>query len=130
MCGSDDGLAHYGASEQIPPKVEDFGDTDVLARGSVRRHVSREIAFPFHGLHQFLSLVCECGCANLLARVKQSGKRTAGEEGRDVPDTIRFLLIIACLAGAVYGAVWALANYPPEQTQIVRPLPHEKIRQQ
>ena len=39
-----------------------------------------------------------------------------------MPDTIRFLLIIACLAGAVYGAVWALSNYPPEQTQIVRPL--------
>ena len=47
-----------------------------------------------------------------------------------MPDTLRFLLIIACLAGAVYGAVWALSNYPPEQTQIVRPLPHEKIRQQ
>ena len=57
-------------------------------------------------------------------------KELPGEEGRDVPDTIRFLLIIACLAGAVYGAVWALSNYPPEQTQIVRPLPHEKIRQQ
>jgi len=47
-----------------------------------------------------------------------------------VPDTVRFLLIIACLAGAVYGAVWGLANYPPEQSEIVKALPHEKIRQQ
>jgi hypothetical protein len=53
-----------------------------------------------------------------------------GEEGRVVPDTVRFLLIIACLAGAVYGAAWGLANYPPEQTEIVKSLPHEKIRQQ
>ena len=47
-----------------------------------------------------------------------------------MPDTLRFLLIIACLAGAVYGAAWGLANYPPEQTEIVRALPHEKIRVQ
>jgi hypothetical protein len=53
-----------------------------------------------------------------------------GEEGRVVPDTVRFLLIIASLAGAVYGAAWGLANYPPEQAEIVKALPHEKIRQQ
>jgi len=47
-----------------------------------------------------------------------------------VPDSVRFLLILACLVGAVYGAVWALANFPPEQTEITRSLPHEKIRQQ
>jgi hypothetical protein len=47
-----------------------------------------------------------------------------------VPDTVRFLLILACLIGAAYGGVWALANFPPEQTEIVRSLPHEKIRQQ
>jgi hypothetical protein len=45
-----------------------------------------------------------------------------------MPDSIRFLLIIACLAGAVYGTAWALANFPPEQTEIVKPLPHEKLR--
>ena len=47
-----------------------------------------------------------------------------------VPDTVRFLLILACLIGAVYGGVWALANFPPEQTEIVKSLPHERIRQQ
>jgi hypothetical protein len=46
-----------------------------------------------------------------------------------IPDTIRFLLIIACLSGAVYGVAWSLASFPPEQTEIVKQLPHEKLRQ-
>ena len=45
-----------------------------------------------------------------------------------MPDSIRFLLIIACLGGAVYGTAWGLANFPPEQTEIVKALPHEKLR--
>jgi hypothetical protein len=49
---------------------------------------------------------------------------------RSVPDTLRFLLIIACLAGAIYGSVWGLANFPPEQSEVVKSLPHEKFRQQ
>lgn len=39
-----------------------------------------------------------------------------------MPDSLRFLLIVACLGGVGYGAVWALANYPPEQTEIVKPV--------
>lgn len=50
-------------------------------------------------------------------------------EEPDVPDTVRFLLIVALLGGAIYGVVWALAQYPPEQTEIIKPLPHERIRQ-
>lgn len=45
-----------------------------------------------------------------------------------MPFTLRFLLIVACLAVAVYGAIWALANFPPEQTQIVKPVSHEALR--
>jgi hypothetical protein len=41
---------------------------------------------------------------------------------------VRFLLIVAVLAGAVYGAIWALASFPPEQTQIVKPISHEALR--
>lgn len=41
---------------------------------------------------------------------------------------VRFLLIVLVLAGAVYGAIWALANFPPEQTQIVKPISHEALR--
>lgn len=47
-----------------------------------------------------------------------------------MPDSIRFLLILACLGVAFYGAAWSLANFPPEQTEIVKALPHEKVRQQ
>jgi hypothetical protein len=54
--------------------------------------------------------------------------QSGGQVG-SMPDTLRFLLIIACLAGAIYGGAWALANFPPEQTEIVRALPHDKLRQ-
>lgn len=47
-----------------------------------------------------------------------------------MPDSIRFLLILACLAGAIYGSAWALATFPPEQTEVVKALPHAKLRQQ
>ncbi len=39
-----------------------------------------------------------------------------------MPDSLRFLLIVLCLAGAGYGAVWALANFPPEQQEVVKQL--------
>ena len=34
-----------------------------------------------------------------------------------IPDTVRFLLVVAALAGAVYGGACALATFPPEQTE-------------
>ncbi len=46
-----------------------------------------------------------------------------------MPDTLKFLLVVAGLAGAVYGSAWALAHFPPEQTEIVKTLPHENLRQ-
>ena len=46
-----------------------------------------------------------------------------------MPDTIRFLLVIVLLGGAVYGGAWALAHFPPEQSEVVKALPHEKLRQ-
>ncbi len=45
-----------------------------------------------------------------------------------MPDTVKFLLVLVCLGGAVYGGVWALANFPPEQTEIVKPLSSERLR--
>ncbi|MGB7204584.1 MAG: hypothetical protein WBD37_03815 [Anderseniella sp.] len=39
-----------------------------------------------------------------------------------MPDSLRFLLILLCLAGAGYGAVWGLANFPPEQREVVKKL--------
>jgi hypothetical protein len=46
-----------------------------------------------------------------------------------IPDTVRFLLVVAALAGAVYGGAYALASFPPEQTEVIKSLPHEKLRQ-
>jgi hypothetical protein len=46
-----------------------------------------------------------------------------------IPDTVKFLLAVGLVAGAAYGAVWGLANFPPETSDIVRALPHEKLRQ-
>ncbi len=45
-----------------------------------------------------------------------------------MPDTIKFLLVVLCLGGAVYGGAWALAHFPPEQSEIVKPLSSEKLR--
>ena len=46
-----------------------------------------------------------------------------------MPDTIKFLIAIGLIAGAIYGAAFALASFPPEQTEITRPLSNEKLRQ-
>jgi predicted O-methyltransferase YrrM len=46
-----------------------------------------------------------------------------------VPDSLRALIIVALLAGLGYGAIWMLANVPPQQTEIVRQLPSERLRQ-
>ena len=46
-----------------------------------------------------------------------------------MPDTIKFILVLLIIAGAVYGGAWALAHFPPEQTEIVKPLSSEKLRQ-
>ncbi len=45
-----------------------------------------------------------------------------------MPDTVKFLLVLLCLGGAVYGGVWALSHFPPEQAEIVKPLSSEKLR--
>lgn len=47
---------------------------------------------------------------------------------RKMPDTIRFLLAILILGGAVYGGAWALAHFPPEPSEVVKPMSNEKIR--
>jgi hypothetical protein len=46
-----------------------------------------------------------------------------------IPDTLKFLCAVGLIAGAAYGAVWALATFPPEQSEVLRALPHEKLRQ-
>ncbi len=47
-----------------------------------------------------------------------------------IPDTVKFILVIGMIAGASYGAVWGLATFPPEQSEVIKALPHEKLRQE
>jgi hypothetical protein len=47
-----------------------------------------------------------------------------------LPDTVRFLLVIGVIGGLIYGGALALASFPPEQIEIIKPLPHEKLRTQ
>ncbi len=46
-----------------------------------------------------------------------------------IPDTLKIILVVCLIAGAAYGAVWGLAHFPPEQSEVVKALPHDKIRQ-
>jgi hypothetical protein len=46
-----------------------------------------------------------------------------------IPDTVKIILVVVAIAGAGFGAVWALAHFPPEQAEILKSLPHDKIRQ-
>ena len=46
-----------------------------------------------------------------------------------MPDTIKFLFVIGLIAGSVYGVALALASFPPEQTEIIRPLTNDKLCQ-
>ena len=46
-----------------------------------------------------------------------------------IPDFFRFIIVLAVLAGAVYGGAYALGTYPPEPSDVIRSLPHEKLRQ-
>ena len=46
-----------------------------------------------------------------------------------MPDTVKFAIVLLCLGGAIYGGAWALAHFPPEQAEVVKPLSAEKLRQ-
>ena len=44
-----------------------------------------------------------------------------------MPDSLRFLLILAVLAGLGYGVAWYLSSFPPEPAQVVKTLPHDRF---
>lgn len=48
--------------------------------------------------------------------------------GQIMPDTVKFVLVLAVLGGSIYGGAWALSHFPPQQTEIVKALPSEKLR--
>jgi len=45
-----------------------------------------------------------------------------------MPDTVKFAFVVAAIAGVIYSAALVLASFPPQQTEITRPLPHVKLR--
>jgi hypothetical protein len=45
-----------------------------------------------------------------------------------IPDTLKFLFVVAAIGSSLYGSVWALSNFPPEQAEIIKSLPHERLR--
>jgi hypothetical protein len=64
-----------------------------------------------------------------LANHTNRGKGCPHGDSVMIPDTVKLILVVGCIVGAAYGAVWGLANFPPEQAEVVRALPHEKLRQ-
>jgi hypothetical protein len=44
-----------------------------------------------------------------------------------MPDTLRYLLIIGGFIGAVFAAVWILANMPPKPADVVKELSNEAL---
>jgi hypothetical protein len=45
-----------------------------------------------------------------------------------MPDTVKFVLVVGMIGALLYGGLWTLAHVPPEQSEIVKPLPSEKLR--
>ncbi|WP_205042248.1 histidine kinase [Rhodoligotrophos defluvii] len=44
-----------------------------------------------------------------------------------MPGSLRFLLILGCLGGLVYGAVYALSTMRPEQSTVVKQVPSDRL---
>lgn len=44
-----------------------------------------------------------------------------------MPGSLRFLLILICLSGLVYGGFYALATIKPEQNTVVKTVPTERL---
>jgi len=45
-----------------------------------------------------------------------------------MPDSLRFLIILGVLGGAIYGGAWWLANFPPEPVEIEKSLANDRLR--
>lgn len=45
-----------------------------------------------------------------------------------MPDSLRYLIILAVAGAIVYGAAWALASFPPERQQITKPVSTDRLR--
>lgn len=46
-----------------------------------------------------------------------------------IPDTIKFILVVGAIAASIYGGAYGLAHFPPEQSEIVRPVFSDALKQ-
>ncbi len=46
-----------------------------------------------------------------------------------IPDTVKFILVVGAIAASIYGGAYGLAHFPPEQSEIVRPVFSEALKQ-
>jgi hypothetical protein len=71
------------------------------------------------------------GCSAKRSIWQSSAGRLNAEHGYApvIPDTVKIILVVGAIAGAAFAAVWGLAHFPPEQAEILKSLPHDKIRQ-
>jgi hypothetical protein len=60
---------------------------------------------------------------------KNFGAEGCGIRVKELPESLRLLVILALVAGAIYGGLWALSTFPPEQNDIVKELPSDKLKQ-
>jgi hypothetical protein len=51
------------------------------------------------------------------------------KEAPVIPDTVKFIVVLCLIVGAAFGSVWGLATFPPEQSEVIKSLPHDKLRQ-
>jgi hypothetical protein len=60
---------------------------------------------------------------------KNFGAGRCGIRVKELPESLRLLVILALVGGALYGGLWALSTFPPEQNEIVKELPSDKFKQ-
>lgn len=91
----------------------------------------RKAARRFISWRNFLVSKCSTSivrCARHLASSAIQAKQSSKDDFV-IPDTVKILLVLGLIAGAAYGSVWGLATFPPEQAEVLKSLPHDKLRQ-
>lgn len=55
-------------------------------------------------------------------------RERCGIRVKELPESLRLLLILALLGAAIYGGLWALSTFPPEQNDIIKELPSDRLK--
>jgi hypothetical protein len=46
-----------------------------------------------------------------------------------IPDTVKFILVVGAIVASIYGGAYGLATFPPEQSEVIRPVFSEALKQ-